>query len=585
MLKIVKFWLKKSAFIVKSLKIIMFKYKIIVYYSARLAMAGGLAALVYFTGLVPGCGPTMFSATNAILGCGPIGETFGGGCSMREAGEEDGAFGGDGGDGYAEDGDGYAEDGGRGGRDGRGDGDRRGRGEDGSGRDGRGDGSGRDGREDGDRRGRGGDGSGGRDGRGDGRGDRDGRDDRGDDDYGDDGYGDDGRGEGGDDRWGDGTGNGRGGRRGRGGRGRRPKGVVIKYDVPARKVDFLMCIDNSSSMAVEHRKIAHQFRRFLPAIKDLDYHFAAITSDISSSPNNPNSGKYWQDGQFLPIGRRRWLRNERIGKRPSKDVVRDFESTITRDETIRCDQANQEDRRDSINCPSSDERCIYSFNLALRNSNHRKFFRRNSHLILIVLSDEDNRSSQDYIDEMLDFGDDYRYEDRDYPETLVRNIFDHFKPSNQRSDQISLKKFSFHSIIIPPEDGACLEEQNVNSAGGEGTGRGYYGEEYARLSRGDDDLLDYGNLLEGSVISICRGNYASQLGKIALAANKIIVPLPCTNPMRTTLYVNGKKVSRASLIQGNTLVTNPGKVPLHANMKMEVTCPKPEDQTEGGGEF
>ena len=254
--------------------------------------------------------------------------------------------------------------------------------------------------------------------------------------------------------------------------------VDFDYDISLGMVDIVFVVDNSSSMAKEHRSIAKQLRSFLNQIRDVQYHIAVITTDISSSPDNPVRNAYYQDGRFISIGGRMFLTNESLGENPSKAVVADFKQAVTREETTRCDTRRQpkasgnkydrfyEGESGAIECPSHDERGIYALNLAIENPAHRSFFRKGAHLMVIFLSDEDVRSSEDYINQ-TGF-DHYALEDYDYPEILVQRVYELFGPT---------KSLSAHSIIIPPGDSQCLEEQNRRSDRGQGTGRGYYGKQ------------------------------------------------------------------------------------------------------------
>ena len=356
----------------------------------------------------------------------------------------------------------------------------------------------------------------------------------------------------------------------------RPKYVELNYNVSLGQVDILFVIDNSSSMAVEHRNIANQLRSFLQRIRDVDYHVAVITTDIGSSPRNPVRNAYYQDGKFIPIGRRIFLRNENIGNNPPQQIVEAFKIAVTREETTGCDTGNQppssgsrfdrhyQNQESSTKCPSHDERSIYALNLAIQNQMHQAFFRPQAHLIVVILSDEDERSSKEYYTQPG--FEQYAFEADDYPEVLVENIHNRFR---------ALKRFSVHSIIIPPGDTGCLSEQNRMRSQGEGAGRGYYGVQYARLSNAEDSALtQYGNLVKGNVISICNRRYGAQLQKIAVAANTIRSPLPCERPVKVELYVSGRKTRASYKIEGRTLIMEPGEVPLNSQMKLRVVCRK-----------
>ena len=366
----------------------------------------------------------------------------------------------------------------------------------------------------------------------------------------------------------------------------------ISYELPLGKVDILFVIDNSSSMAKEHRNLARQFDSFLNDLKNVDYHIGVITTDISASPDNPARGRYYQDGRFIPFGAevsknneincaggrcRMFLKNDNLGGRPSRKTVKDFKQAIERKETQLCDTKNQpreaEDKYDRlyqreqsvVDCPSSDERGTYAVNKALDNTRHHSFFRSDSHLMIIFLSDEDIRSGKEYYEQ---HGmEDYQMETEDEPETLVRRISEKFPKT---------KTFSFHSIVIPPGDSQCLNEQNRYRARGPGTGRGYYGKEYARLAQAGRDLkgYSYGNLLRGGLISICSRNYSYQLRRVAVSAQTSRVLLACSEPENIKLYVNGSRVRSEQEIEGRTLLISPrSDIPLSSRIRAEVICP------------
>ena len=357
-----------------------------------------------------------------------------------------------------------------------------------------------------------------------------------------------------------------------------PKDLIkFDYTVSLGQVDIIFVIDNSSSMAIEHQSLAKQFNTFLNAIKNADYHIAVITTDISSSSGNSVRNAYYQDGKFIPIGRRVYLRNENLGGKASSSVLEEFKRAIVRKETERCDTSNQPTRSSgkyddlweldedaSIECPSHDERGTYALNLALRNQKHQSFFRPKAHLMVVILSDEDVRSSREHYVNQLGFeqADLYAFEDFDHPEVLVENIHNRFP----------FKSASFYPIIIIPRDSACLNQQNRHRSGGQGTGRGFYGVEYDRLAKAQQELTRYGNLLRGKSISICDKNYGSQLNKIAMEANTIKVSLPCGQPRNVYLYVNERRTRANYKIEARTLIIEPGKISLDANLRLAVWC-------------
>ena len=171
--------------------------------------------------------------------------------------------------------------------------------------------------------------------------------------------------------------------------------IETVYTVELGEVRIVLGIDNSPSMAREHRSLGSQLRPFLNHIRHLKYRLALVTSDISSSPGNPVRGEYYQDGKFIPIGGQKWLENRRLGRSPDSDTLDAFVAAVERPETKACDEAinrpaetgglsacekciaqhgegsycdtqcsgGTSSARDS--CPSAHERIIHAFNLSI----------------------------------------------------------------------------------------------------------------------------------------------------------------------------------------------------------------------------
>ena len=360
-------------------------------------------------------------------------------------------------------------------------------------------------------------------------------------------------------------------------------GLEFTYTARLGEVDIIFVVDNSGSMSREHRSLALQMQPFLNAIRNLDYRIAIITTDISSSPNNPKRGADYQDGKFLRIGGSQYLTNSAVGKRPDERDIDDFVRTLVRPETLACDEgSDSEERFDRLGnffetgvypektekastsktpCPSSDERAIYALNLAIENSSQRSFFRRDAHLMVVIISDEDERSGGEFIDARLDFNENYTFEHKDYPKTLVETVYHHLGQT-----------MSVHSIVVPIK-GSCLREQNKDTNKG---GRGYPGETYIQLSKAvDPDLVEDenvdGTLLKGSIISICDRDYSSQLGRIAIAAEVPKVSLPCSDPENIRFRVNGRKTHLNFYIEGRSLIVE-DKVSIGSDLEISLIC-------------
>ena len=353
--------------------------------------------------------------------------------------------------------------------------------------------------------------------------------------------------------------------------------LEFNYNVKLGEVDIIFVVDNSSSMSREHKSLAQQMNDFLNDVKNLDYRIAIITTDISSSPENGVRGAPYQDGQFLEIGNSGsyFLEQGELGKQPLQEAEEDFVNTLVREETLLCDQKKKGKESDkeyfwetgtyrnkggASSCPSSDERAIYALNLAVENTQQKSFFRRDAHLMVVIISDEDERSSEKYIEQQLENGKDYSFESKDHPETLVETIYHHLGP---------LKTFSVHSIVIPPVEGKCFREQQEDTLKG---GRGFPAKVYASLSYAlDPELTKYGNLLQGEVISICDRNYSAQLSRVAIYAQVPRISIPCSDPREVSMSLNGANKNLSYEIENRSLAIQ-GGIPLSSDLNVTVIC-------------
>ena len=284
------------------------------------------------------------------------------------------------------------------------------------------------------------------------------------------------------------------------------------------KVDILFVVDNSGSMSPEHMEIANRFSMYIETLdkSGLDYQIAMITTDISASPGNyvkkeANGWGAYQDGKLLEFG---GVGGDVVLTKEDQDRVRLFQDLIQREETIEC-----EDRGfDSSSCPSHDERGIYAAHLAVKNK-EGGFFREDSHLAIVFISDEDERSvGGDKTDSSISSLPDVylNLEEKDKPINLVKAISQHLGAE---------KSVTAYAIVVNPEE----KEEN----GGEITCRtaqrnqglllepkndffsGEYGTLYIQLANPSKQLRDSGNIMQGVVGDICAENYGKQLEDMA----------------------------------------------------------------------
>lgn len=294
-----------------------------------------------------------------------------------------------------------------------------------------------------------------------------------------------------------------------------PSGVQnYDYTVATGDVDILFINDNSGSMYTEQQKMANQFPGFLDSIHRLSYQIAITSTDVSG-------GAEGQDGRFFSFrsGLKVLKNSSRIKDSTHYENIPLFQNTIKREETLRC--PNQP------GCPSGDERGIYAAVRSLERVENRDFFRPSGHLAIVVLSDEDVRSSGGGAPGSEVNGGpispSYMATEKDLPEALVAKAKEILPPT---------KNFSVHSIIIRPGDTICHYNQN-NQGGGV---KGFYGTQYARLSNPTGALMALGPIKPGTLGNICSPNYTQEMGQIAQYLKTSELQLPCA-PTSGTLRV------------------------------------------------
>ncbi len=289
------------------------------------------------------------------------------------------------------------------------------------------------------------------------------------------------------------------------------------------KINILFVVDNSASMTEELRSIANQFTSFLDDIKKTDYRIAIITTD-------------WENdrGRFLlfPNGQK-FLSNPNGDSSVHNQNVAYFQQVVKRP------VGNNDD-----------ERGIYALNMALDNAGHSDFFRPHSLFMVIIVSDEDERSFGGKVPEGC-FGEVPQLETYDLPETFFRKVSHH--------NQYSIVEV--HSIITPPGNYPCNSKQ-------------IYGSVYASASNPSDAIMArYGNIRKGHVGSIRATDYSSQLGPIAdTLLNVSPVPLPCF-PIAdsVSLQVEGRRVNFR--LEGRQVVIE-DKVSFGSKARVAFRCDK-----------
>ncbi len=297
----------------------------------------------------------------------------------------------------------------------------------------------------------------------------------------------------------------------------------------AGKVDILIVDDNSASMSFEQARIAPRFANFIQNLdaRNIDYRIAITTTDMSG-------GNYPQGGQLIQFADGSNYLTPNNSQRLNL-----FNSAIQRPETIACenfianwfrshniDSQNTSDYQNQYkqNCPSGDERGIYSANLIVKN-NPSYFIRSDAHLSIIFLSDEDVRSSL-YTSNTLPL------ETLDKPESLLEAIKLTYGPEKYNS-------VSVHAIVV--KDTTCLNIQNTQVLGtpANNTTQGLIGGSIGTT------YLQFSGSSWGVAADICSQDYTTQLGAIQTRLENQIkeVMINCSNPTNLRVTVSGNPIS------------------------------------------
>ena len=306
---------------------------------------------------------------------------------------------------------------------------------------------------------------------------------------------------------------------------------IVEITTQLGRVDVLFVVDYSKSMEKELRSIGDQFTSFLDDIRQTDYQIAIITTDVAADR-----------GQFLSFSNgRSFLSNPNKDKNVHQSNVGLFQEAITR----------------PIQESAGDERGIYALNLALDNSLHSSFFRPHSLLLIIIVSDEDERSYGGRAPTgHFDMHQRVKpLELYDYPETFFQKV----------SHQHKFSIVAVHSIIVKPGDTRCERENG-----------GIPGRIYQSASLPDDKIISrYGNINKGHVGSICSSNYSSQLGPIAYGLDQVPpVPLPCFPVANSvSLKINGEKINIR--VEGRKMIVE-DKIPFGSRAKIDFRCQPPK---------
>lgn len=300
------------------------------------------------------------------------------------------------------------------------------------------------------------------------------------------------------------------------------------YDnrIPKTKIDILVVVDNSQSMNFEQKNMATRMKSLLKEIDGLDWRLAMTTTDIFSAQQG-------RKGSLLPLNTKSLqvpasLNRYYLQSSDSSDVVEKvFAQTVQR-------PASE---------GSSAEQGIAATSMFLDRwvagaADVSSFVRSEAKLHVIVITDADESPLR-----------------VDMPNNKPLNLLNQVKSSFKNE-----KTFVFHSIIVKPDDVACLNNKTfINEA---------YGLRYVVLSKKTGGLIG----------SVCEPDYGVQLKALGVQVRESInaITLNC-DPVDNhveALDESGRALAIESL-QGRKLTFKQG-LP-NGQIRLKVVCEKEEN--------
>lgn len=242
----------------------------------------------------------------------------------------------------------------------------------------------------------------------------------------------------------------------------------------ARKIDILWVVDNSGSMQSSQDNIANNFRSFIQKFqqKNYDFQIGVTTSDAYLAYHyNDNNRSKLKDGARL---------SSSVTTSSGYNIIDKFTANIESTFLINITQGT---------LGSGDERAFMSMQHALLNPLNSSFKRQGSYLAVIIVSDEEDFSHNDYQNGVSSY---YFTENYNDPKMYSVQSYVNFLDSYTNSTA-TLRNYSVSSIYIP--NSTCLSQL--------GTGR--------KISQRYPQLSD---LTGGVKASLC-GNFADSLQLIS----------------------------------------------------------------------
>lgn len=237
------------------------------------------------------------------------------------------------------------------------------------------------------------------------------------------------------------------------------------------KLDVLVVIDNSGSMANEHKNMAARFGTFLDQLNGTDWQVGIVTTDVSSDAIRKD-GRLVEFRQSAATASGQYIIRSSMGLATAKEW---FAATIQMSTN---GSGNEQGVAASLRALQRSQQSGSSVSAP-----NAELFRPDAALAILVVTDADETNPQGTLTQ-------------NRPETLI-NFVKTTWPS---------KVLSFHSIIVPINDTVCRAADGNES----------YGYNYVSMS----------NLTGGIIGTVCAVDYGAQLTAIGVSSQELVLSAP-----------------------------------------------------------
>ncbi len=308
---------------------------------------------------------------------------------------------------------------------------------------------------------------------------------------------------------------------------------------PASKLDILLIIDDSNSMLPENQRLASRMADFVSTLQtsNLDWQMCVTVTRALMVGGSPAWGASVQWSNYTPAsGTPAWV------LRPTANLSTIFTNTIN---NIGAGWVGTDDER------GIKAAWWHVYNGDLRYPTNSKCYRADAALAMIVISDEDVRSVGGIAADQFYPGEFKELENDDLPPNLMTQVREVFGVQ---------KRWTFNSIIVRPNDTACMGAQDGAGA------KSHYGRKYQEMS----------NLSGGGIGSICDANYSTNLNVFADSIQDSISSIqlecmPVNNAIEVT--VTPAVANLASEVKGASVTFTP-KIPVGRSVNLKYKCVK-----------